>query len=89
MGDIPENWDNEMIDKICNNIKKILSDTKEFEKNINYIIQEIEKTQLSSFNIVKTNQKILYSPINKVIPKFDDFCLNLSKKELLNAKPKN
>ncbi|TLE16160.1 hypothetical protein LS72_004470 [Helicobacter apodemus] len=85
MGEIPEHWDNETIDKMYNKLKKLVSNSKEFEQNINCILKSIENTKLDVSNITKTNQKILYSPINKVIPDFDNFCSKLSQ-EIINAK---
>lgn len=85
MGEIPEQWDNEAIDKIYDKLKKLLSNTKEFEQNINYVLKSIEDTGLNISNIAKTNQKILYSPINKVILEFDNFCSKLSE-EIINVK---
>lgn len=75
MGEIPE-WNDESISEVYDKIKNLLSNTKTFEEKIKYILGSLKNTNLKD---VKTNKRLLYSPINKVIPDFDNFCSKISK----------
>lgn len=76
MGDLPSISENE-IEIVCNKINSLLSCREKFENLIKRILKRINDTDLNMPNIIKTNQKILYSPITKTIKNFDDFCIQL------------
>lgn len=75
MGEIPE-WNDESISEVYDKIKNLLSNTKVFEEKIKYILESLKNTNLKD---VKTNKRLLYSPVNKVISDFDNFCSKISK----------
>ena len=74
MGDIPNLNEIEMV---CSKLNSLLSCREKFENLIKHILKHINDTDLNISNITKTNQKILYSPITKIIDNFDDFCIQL------------
>lgn len=78
MGEIPK-WNNEAINNVYDEIYALLVDVSRFKKLMSEILEKINSTNLKSSKIIETKQKILYSPINKVILNFDDFCLELSR----------
>lgn len=82
-GEIPE-WDNATINSAYNEIYTLLSDDFKFKKLMSDILEKINNIDLKS-KITQTKQKILYSPINKAIPDFDTFCLQL-REGIINAK---